>query len=393
MLSLAAKFTARALRGAGIIAALTGAALLHAGYPSAATGLATSEPPPASDSPASTKLPPQPPYDPPENWRELLKIDAGMREFFAARIPKHGPDYDRLLAIVSAILQPDGLHFAYDIEATLDPREAFRRRRGNCVTFSMLFVAVARSFGFHVSFQNLDTTEHWDRFGRIVASVQHVNVRIDAWDGGYVVDLRPEMVPPGSADALREVTDERAFAQFYNTIGFFRLVHGDEPSALRYMQLATEVDPTCPGAWANTASMHARLGNLAAARTAFERALKLDPQGIIALDGFIAILRRTATSDDLKLADKLDRRARWIRDRNPYFQQHLAEMAQERGDLAEAEKKLRRAIALKNDEPEFYVQWIAVLEKLGRPEDVRRATAKLERLRQQLANASEHIMP
>jgi cytochrome c-type biogenesis protein CcmH/NrfG len=126
------------------------------------------------------------------------------------------------------------------------------------------------------------------------------------------------------------------------------------------------------------------MGDLAGAKASFERSLRVDPRGESALEGFVTVLRRTGSAEDLHRAAKLERRARSIRERNPYYQQYLATRAREQGELRVAEKRLRRAIALKGDEPEFYLQWKTVLEELGRSRDAERAAKKLERLRARL---------
>ncbi|HVU32080.1 MAG TPA: transglutaminase domain-containing protein [Opitutaceae bacterium] len=359
--------------------------------------LATTLPSPltAQDSTAATPSAPAdvslPAYTPPSDPRELLKIDDTMRHFFSERISAAPGTATRLREIVDAILLPSGLNFAYDAEATLEPRETFRERRGNCVGFSLLVVAIAREFGFEATFQNVDDAAKWNKYGVIVASVLHLNVRVATDDGVYIVDLRPDLLPSLRLDVMREIRDERAFSQFYSNIGFFRLVHGDPAAALRYMILATDVDPAFGPAWTNRANMHARFGDLANARACFERSLRVRRGDYTAVVGLVDVLHRIATPEALKAAEKLERRAQAMRDRNPYYHQYLAERDREREDWLAAEKELKRAIDLKDDEPEFYVELIAVLHRLARDSEEKRIERKLERLRTRLANVSVHF--
>jgi len=339
--------------------------------------------------------PPEPAaaYRAPTNPGELLITDEPMRRFFDGRIHPHRQRSDQLRELVDAILQPDGLNFTYDFRSTLDARETFRQRRGNCVSFAFLVVAIAREFGFEASFQNVAIPDRWDRIGPLVISVQHMNVRVKAGGELYLVDLRMDVVSGIDRTAIKVVDDKRACAQFYDTLGVFELLHGRPTEALRYMMLATSTDLNCASAWANRASVHSRLGDLAAARSCFERSLQADPKDLFALEGFVSLLQRLGSPEDLRIAAKFERRAQTVRDRNPYHQQHLAARAQERGDWADAEKLLRRAIALKDDEPEFHEQLVKVLLQLGRDRAARRATAKLEKLRRQLAESTARFTP
>lgn len=332
-------------------------------------------------------------YRPPEDPQELLRIDDEIRSFFAQRIPPRASELERLRRILNAILEPDGLNFSYDVNGTFDARETFRRRSGNCAGFSLLVVAAARALGLDARFQSIERTTRWNRVGEVVVSVLHVNVRVSTDEGAYIVDLEPHLVPRAAAGAMNLVRDERAFALFYCNVGFEHLVQGRMDEALGTMELATQVDPTCASAWGNLATLRTRIGELRAARASFERSLRLDPRGEAVLDGYIGVLRQLGSPDDLRKAARFERKARALRDRNPYYQQQLAVLARDQGNLVLAEKHLRRAIRLQDDEPEFYVQWIAVLEQLGRERAARRAVAKLAKLRARLEATPIHIVP
>jgi len=331
--------------------------------------------------------PPQPPfvYHAPGDPGELLKIDEPMRRFFADRMLPHTDRADQLRAMLDAIFQPDGLRFTYDRSGTFDARETFRQRRGNCVSFSFLVLAVAREFGFTASFQDVTTPLKWDRIGNVVISVRHMNVRVNLGREYYLIDLQPDILAGAGEANVRTISDERAFADFYGTTGLFALLRGQPQEAMQCMILATATDPQSPHAWSNRAALHSYTGDLVGARACFERALKVDPRNLFALEGYVGILQRLGTPEDLRVAAKFERRAQAVRDRNPYYQQRLAQQAQERGDWVAAERLLRRAIALKTDEPQFQEQWIKVLRQLGRETDARRAAAKLEKLQGRLA--------
>lgn len=327
-------------------------------------------------------------YHPPENARELLQIDEPIRRYFTERISPRSFGYGRLREIVDIIVRPDGLDFTYEPGGTFDVRETFRRRGGNCVSFAFLVVAVAREFGLDASFQTVERVRRWERIGGLVVVVLHLNVRVTTAEGDYVIDPAPEVVPFAGLDGLqglRRLRDETACAHFYSNIGFRHVLDGDLREALRVITLATSIDPKCASAWTNRAILQAQLGELAAAKISYERALRVDPRGVTALDGFVDVLRRLGTPEDLRQADKFERKARAARERNPYYQQELAQRAQARGDLATAEKYLRRAISLKADEPEFYAQRMAVLERLGRSDDARRLAVTLDKLRDRRA--------
>lgn len=324
-------------------------------------------------------------YWPPEDTRQLLAMDEPMQRFFDARVESTGTESERLLAIVDAIVRPDGLGFAYEAEGTYDAREAFRRRRGNCASFAFLVAAVARAQDLPVQFQDIEAFQRWDRFGHFIASVRHTNVRMATDRAIYVVDLRPDQAPAQVSDTRYVVRDERAFAHFYSTVGFFRLVRGDTAGALRLMELGAATDPRSPVVWSNLGNVHAQRGDLAGARSCFERSLRLSSRDMAALGGLVGVLQRQGRPEDAGLLAKYGRRVDAYRARNPYYHFHLAKDAAAGGDWAAAEKSLRRAIRLKDDEDLFREELAAALRHLGRLGEAEKEESRLADLRARLA--------
>lgn len=319
-------------------------------------------------------------YTPPEDTAELLQLDAPMRTYFEQHVALDAPNRAELHELVDLILSPRGLGFIYDAGVTLDARETFRQRRGNCVSFSFLIVAVARHYGFRAVFQTVDVEPRWDRFGALVASIVHLNVRVSGDDGAFVVDLRPDLIPRIDPDFMHPIRDERAIAQFFSDIGFFRLVHDRPNEALHYLKRATEIDGRYADGWANLGTAYLHVNDLAGARSAFEHSLRADRGAISSLVGLVDVLTRLGTPADLREAAKYERRAERVREKNPYYQQHLADVASERADWTVAEKRLRRAISLKNDEPEFYRDLAVAQRHLGREDEAQRTDEKARKL-------------
>lgn len=317
-------------------------------------------------------------YRVPDDWHDLLRVDEEMRRYFAGRVPRKGSDAAKVEAIVAAILNKDGLAFAYLGEGSFEPRETFRRRQGNCMAFSLLLVAVARDHRLDARFNEVQTRALWDRIGPIVAEMHHLNVVVRTDTGLVIVDLLPVPGSAGAEIAANPVPDARAFAMFYGNNGVYLLGQGRSGEALRWLERATAIAPGFTRSWINLASAHSFLGDFVKAQACYERALREDPADLGALSGLAQLWRRAGQSDR---AQQLEKRTERYRERNPYYLVELARRDLAAGDAAAAEKRLRRALSIKDDEPEFYELAIAAARQLGRTKAASRWTARLATLR------------
>lgn len=323
-------------------------------------------------------------YRLPENPSDLLRLDAEMRTFFAARVRRDAPVEDRLAAILAAIVGEDGLHFRYEEFGLYDVREAFRRRRGNCLTLSALIVAVARDFRIPARFNDVPVRPNWSRVGRIVLEENHVNVRLEAAGALYEIDFDPRLNSQASRERGRIITDQRACATLYSNAGVYRLIDGDPAGALRFLRLATQTDPSYAAGWTNLAGAHLFARDPAGARHCYDRALAVAPAHLAAIDGLARVSREAG---DIPQAEKLERKVSRYRERNPYYLLYLARGELAAGDLQGAHQHLSRAVRIKDDDPEILAALVETSRRLGRARESSRWSKRLAALPEDQATA------
>ena len=78
--------------------------------------------------------------------QEVLALSAEMREFLDSHVDRKATDSLKLRQLVSAIIDPSTFGLVYD-DRTRTAAGTFRARRGNCLSFSNMFVAMARDVG------------------------------------------------------------------------------------------------------------------------------------------------------------------------------------------------------------------------------------------------------
>lgn len=303
-------------------------------------------------------------YELPENPEDLLRLDDEMRAFFEARVPHTYSVERRIDAIVEAVLGENGLHFRYEPNGLYDVRETFRRRAGNCVSYSMLIVAVAREFRIPAGFNEVAVKPRWNRAGKLVLRAGHINVYVPDEGGNFEIDLQIMANFRSSGGMARRVDDARAFSSMYTSAGVFRLVVGDHTGALRLLERAVRTDPSNATAWCNLGNAQWVVGQLGGARQSFEQAIAADSSSLAGLNGLAQVYRRAG---DLKTAERLDRKVKHYRDHNPYYLYCTARNEVADGRLDEARRHLRRAIRLKDDEPEFHELMAEISRQMAQP--------------------------
>ena len=333
---------------------------------------------------ASHPAPPPYAYTLPAEDRDLIALDDEMRRYFAARIDGEGTQERRLNEVVAAVLGEQGLHLKYVEDANLSARETFRQRKANCLAFALLTVALCRTYGVPAQFCEVNTYPRWDRYGNLVTEVRHLNVQVSAGGARYELDLLPIAERQSPVASAKLITDARAFAHFYNNLGVFRLADGARAEALALFDRALAADPTAAFVWANKGSALRLTGDLAAAQVCLERAVHEDSSDLSALSSLANHYAQTGQRDR---AAKLEKKVERYQRRNPYYLHLRARSAYDHGQYREADKLLRKAIAIKDDEPEFYELRIQVARSLGQPADVQRWTNKLNKLREPHAPA------
>jgi tetratricopeptide (TPR) repeat protein len=353
-----------------------------AGVPGFA-GLACGQPATPDASPAPPPAVRGAPFVFPADDRDLLALDDEMRQYFSTRIDARADLKTQLDQVSAAILGEKGLHLAYDKDGNHPAQQSFRLRRGNCLSFSLLVVAVARAYGLPAEFYEINSYPNWDRSGSFVTEIHHLNVQIRLGATRYEIDplLEAERgARVARVASAKPVSDTRAFAHFYNNLGVARLAAGAAVEAQTFFDRALAADPTAAFVWANKGTALRLAHAYAAAQSCLERAVKEDPAELAALSSLARLFAETGRPEE---AARLEKKVERYRLKDPYYLASLAQAEYARGQHRDANGYLRRAIAIKDDEPEFYELRIRVAQALGWTADAQRWAARVRELRAQ----------
>ena len=302
---------------------------------------------------------------------ETFALDAEMQAFVAPLKGIREPR-QKLQALIQA-LEARGMFSLEYAEVTRTARGTFHDRQGNCLSFTMLFVSLARAVGLQAAYQSVVVPPSWSNDGQVVVA-SHVNTAVRTRRGEEtIVDFNVR--PYQSGHRSRRVSDSYALALFYTNLGAEAMLKDDHAAALIYLREAAGVRPDIAGIWVNLGVLYARHGRYEHAEAAYLRALDVDEDEPSALTNLALVYEALG---ETQLAEEYRGRVHGYRERNPYYHFASATRAYEERQLEDALASVRKALRLKPDEHQFYELRGQVEAALGKSRD---ATESFERAR------------
>lgn len=259
-------------------------------------------------------------------------------------------------------------------EITRTASKTFHDRQGNCLSFTMLFVTLARAAGLSASFQSVEVPPSWSYEGHVVIA-NHVNTSVRMGHSEEtIVDFN---IRPYQGDQpRRRISDDYALGLFYANLGAEAMLRGEYAPALAYLREAAKVEPDIAGIWVNLGVLYSRHGRHDYAESAYLRALEVDDDQESALANLALVYQALGETE---LAAEYRDRVQSYRERNPYYHYTKAVLAYEEQRFDAALASLRKALRLKRDEHAFYTLRGEVETALGKE---RHAARSFERARE-----------
>ena len=109
----------------------------------------------------------------------MLAVNDDMRTFLDQYIPrKTMSDEMKMEAILKGLLD-EGLNLQYHNLTTYTAEQTFYARQGNCLSFTNLYIALAREAGLDVAYQEVEVPPAWSAVGNRHYFSLHINVLVD----------------------------------------------------------------------------------------------------------------------------------------------------------------------------------------------------------------------
>lgn len=266
----------------------------------------------------------------------------------------------KLVALQEALFDP-AFGFSYDADLTLTAAEAFEARQGNCMSFTVMFVAMARSAGLDAFLLSVGRPPEVERAESLVIINRHV---VAGYRGGAneVTIFDFYITTSGPYIQRRVIDDVAATAMYHTNLGAAAIRGGDFDAAFRHLDIATTLRPDWAPGWVNLGVARSRNGDLDGAFEAYSRALEAEPQNPSALVNIAVVYRRQGRDEEAETA----LRAAAHQTTNPFTLIAMADVEMLRGRYSAAARFLRKARRWYVDEPEVHDALARLAELRGR---------------------------
>jgi tetratricopeptide (TPR) repeat protein len=279
----------------------------------------------------------------------ILRLTPEMIAFLDEHVDRDANSSTVLDQLLRALLGSNQFKLVYD-DRTRTAQQTFRDRRGNCLSFTTLFIAMARNLGLDASYQEVEIPPDWSLFGQSFVLSRHVNVFLRLRHGETgLVDFN--FYDRSTRYEGEVISDRRAHAHYFNNIGAEHMLAGDTPRALLNFFASIGEDRSFAPAWANLGVLYQREGYPEYAEAAYRAALQAERPGLAAMSNLANLYEQEGEAE---LAERYRERVRRHRMRNTYYRYYLASEAFASGEYSLAIRHLEHAIRQQRRDGRFY---------------------------------------
>mgnify|MGYP002348827989 CR=1 FL=1 len=324
---------------------------------------------------------------------ELFGLTPEMKQFAEAAtagINSSGAKAEALHKALMTSTNYGGRGITYSAYDTITGIEAFERRQANCLSYTLLYVAMARHVGLKAEVNEVILPPTWDmRATDTYLLMRHVNAKVfmpranQSWVrvvgnadiSDIVVDLEMRRFRPHYKQKV--IGKPLVAAQFYSNRGMELAAEGKPREAFLYLRKALLMSEEPSYIWSNFGSFYRRQGLLPEAEKVYLHGLQINPRDYTIMHNLAGIYQEIGNKER---ADYYQKRVRLHRNANPYFMFKRAEDEIAKGDYPAALELIKKAIKKEGNEARFYTLAATIYDALGEADNAQNMRDKVYQL-------------
>lgn len=247
-------------------------------------------------------------------------------------------------ALYGVLFERGRVAVEYSSDYTRNAQEAFRDRRGNCLSLALMTAAFAKRVGVGTRFQLMQSTELWSRGEQLSYLVKHVNValvgrlgentQLAPYERGLIVDFVPASIR--DLRSVREVSESTIVAMYLSNLASEAMEQGRVDHAYQLIKQSLYKDPQLAEAYNTLAVILARRAQTDKAELALRASVRLAPDGLPGLTNLISLLEHRSGAEAHAELAALRTRLKALQARPPFADMDEGVLAFQGGDLPRA---------------------------------------------------------
>ncbi len=283
-----------------------------------------------------------------------------------------GDDEEKLGRLRDALLLGPAFTFEYQRDSTFSAAEAFESRRGNCVSFTNLFIALGRSLGIRLQAALVSARGSSEREGDLIVTYNHM-VAVFTLVGSRTAKVYDFYRSADPLEGRLVLLDDYAVAAIRaSNDGIAHLHRGEGSEAVRDLEIAVKLAPGLGSLYANLGLAKWRAGDVPGAFASIRKGLEIEPRGASLLQNLAALYVDAGRPAEARAAlGALD-----VGRASPYLLIVRGDLDLRAGDVKRALRNYHDAASL---DATLADPWLAIARAelgRGRPDAARKAAQK-----------------
>jgi tetratricopeptide (TPR) repeat protein len=301
---------------------------------------------------------------------DILALSEDMALFLQEEVGDSRIGNVRFRRMFNGLTKNGYFETAYRIGTTNTAAETFSDKSGNCLSYTSMFIALAREVGLNATFQIVEVPPTWDADSGFLIRYTHINVLMRglmfnrSYGSEFSVDFN-DVLPDPEYDRY-EITDAEAASLFYGNRSVVLFRAGDHRPAFVLLKKALELSPDNADLWINLGAFYAKLSVHDHAIKAYQMALYADPYNQSALSGLSRTYEFVGATE---LANQYAMQVRRYRQNNPYYHYAIAQAEYENARYQKALVAINAALDLKFRNGRFHFLKGLTQRKLGEEQE------------------------
>lgn len=298
---------------------------------------------------------------------DVLALSPEMEEFLTPEMREGKLTYSRFYRLMKGLSKGDYFNNNYRVDGTFSAAETFAARKGNCLGYTNMLIALAREAGIDAEYQLVESNPVWNVQAGYLVRSNHINVLIKGLSrpgmGDTEITVDFNLVGPDPAmSTARIISDAHALSLFHANIAVDEMHAGNFERAFAETKTAALLAPHNNVVWNNLAVLYSRMGKPEVAEQVYRVALQLNPDDMTAWAGLVVVLHAQGRQDEAK---QYEARVAKYQQNNPVFHYAMAQDAFSTSNYDAAMNSIDNAIALDRKDPRFHTLRAATAKELG----------------------------